>query len=252
MTSPPWGHGADDRHLECGLPASRRGRASSGTCRRRAASWPWPRSGWSNRCRVLAVLRADRRGRRRLASHQPKDIQALFARQKRAERPQIQVEVFDGETEVVPQLGHPVFEGHQSRSDLLDLVVGERPLVHPAQGLTLHQLAQQFDEGQDQGHQPLLHRFRVGVDPEAVYRFALIRLDHAISHQLFSRESSMPSTRALTDDTSARSETVTRSTSAMDSVTSPMMTTPPASTRSSRSTSATRSSLIAGWYGAVV
>jgi putative drug exporter of the RND superfamily len=67
---------------------------------------------------------------------------ASFAGQKRAERPQVQVEVFDGEAEVVPQLSHPGFKGHQSRSDLLDLIVGQRPLFHPAQGLTLHQLAQ--------------------------------------------------------------------------------------------------------------
>lgn len=76
---------------------------------------------------------------------------AFFARQKRAERPQVQVEVFDGETEVVPQLGHPGFQGHQGRSDRLDLIVRERPLFHPAQSLTLHQLAQQLDEGENQG-----------------------------------------------------------------------------------------------------
>ena len=56
----------------------------------------------------------------------------------------------------------------------------ERPLFHPAQGLTLHQLAQQFDAGEDQGHQALLHRLRVGIDPEPTYRIALIRCDHAI------------------------------------------------------------------------
>ena len=54
---------------------------------------------------------------------------ASFARQKRAKRSQVQVEVFHGEAEVVPQLVHPGFEGHQRRSDLLDLIVGERSLL---------------------------------------------------------------------------------------------------------------------------
>src|SRR5882757_7708748 len=203
----------------------------------------WPAEGELGVIRWRRAARR-RRVRRRLSS-------ASFARQKRAERPQVQIEVFDGETEVVPQLGHPGLEGHQSRSDLLDLIARERPLFHPAQGLTLHQLAQQFDQGENQGHQALLHRLRVGVDPEPAYRSALIRGDHvilAICHQLYSCESSMASIRPLIDVTSARSDTLTRSTSAMDKVMSPTMTTPPASTRSSRSTRAMRSPWITGSY----
>src|SRR6185437_10060535 len=46
-----------------------------------------------------------------------------------------------------------------------DLLVGERPLLDPAQRLALHELAEQLHDGQDQADQPPLDRLRVGVDP---------------------------------------------------------------------------------------
>src|SRR6267154_679 len=146
----------------------------------------------------LSIIRWRRAARRRRVRRRLS--LASFARQKRAKRPQVQVEI---------------------------------------------------DDGENQGHQALLHRLRVGVDPEPAYRSALIRCDHAIlaiCHQLYSCESSMASIRPRIDVTSARSDTLTRSTSAMDKVMSPTMTTPPASTRSSRSTRATRSPWSTGSY----
>src|SRR6516165_8559093 len=133
---------------------------------------------------------------------------------------------------MVPEFGHLLLQRHQGPADLFDLVVGERAIIHPPQRLPLHQLAEQLDDREDQGHQALLDRLRVCVNAMAPYRRALLPRCHG-THQPGTSSSSLASLiRALAEVTSARSETLTMSTSAMASVTSPLTTTPPASTRS--------------------
>src|SRR5215469_13507470 len=154
---------------------------------------------------------------------------------------------------MVPELGHLLLQRHQSPADFLDLVVGERAIIHSPQGLPLHQLAQQLHDGENHGHQAPLDRLRVRVDAMALYRRALLPGCQG-AHRPGTFSSSPALIRALADVTSARSETLTMSTSAMASVTSTITTPPPASTRSSRSTRAIRSVWMAGrcdWRGLV-
>src|SRR5258707_15491232 len=142
---------------------------------------------------------------------------------------------------MIPELGHPALERHERGTDPLDLVVAECALINSPQGLALHQLPQQFHEGEDQGDQAALHRLRVGVDPVTRGRRGLVGAVPGQVHRTSSLTSAPDSAKALTDVTSPRSEMVTMSTSATDRVISPATTTPPARTRSSRSTRAIRS-----------
>src|SRR5215471_8395331 len=48
----------------------------------------------------------------------------LFIRQQRPQRAEVEVEIFGGEPEMLPELGHPVLEGHEGPANRLDLVVG--------------------------------------------------------------------------------------------------------------------------------
>src|SRR5262245_10922805 len=146
---------------------------------------------------------------------------------------------------MVPELGHLLLQRHQGPADLFDLVVAERAIINSPQGLPLHQLAQQLHDREDQGHQALFDRLRVRVDAMALYRRVLFPRCHG-AHWPGTSSSSPALIKALADVMSARSETLTMSTSAMASVTSPLTTTPPASTRSSRSTRAIRSVWMAG------
>lgn len=62
---------------------------------------------------------------------------------------------------MLPELGHLLLKRHERPPDLLDLVVGEHALIHSPKGLPFHQLAQQFDDGENEAHQPLLDRLRM-------------------------------------------------------------------------------------------
>src|SRR5215813_11736927 len=146
---------------------------------------------------------------------------------------------------MISELGHLLLKRHQRPPDLLDLVVGERALIHSPQGLPFHQLAQQFDDREDQAHQPPLDRLWIRVDAMAPRGRGLLR-GCRNGHVPGTSGSASDPASALTDVTRARSETVTNSTSAMERVTSPLTTTPPASTRSSRSTRAIRSVRMGG------
>src|SRR5690349_15532676 len=117
---------------------------------------------------------------------------------------------------MVPELGHLLLQRHQSPADVFDLVVGERAIIHSPQGLSLHQLAQQLDDGEDQGYQAPLDRLRVRVNAMALYRRALLPRCQG-AHRPGTSSSSPALVRALTEVTSARSETLTMSTSAMAS-----------------------------------
>jgi MFS family permease len=169
-------------------------------------------------------------------------------RQERAEGAEVEVQVLRLEAEVLAQLGHPLLQPHERVAEPFGLLVGDGAVVDAPDGLALHELAEQFHDREDEGGQPAFGRaLVVAVKPVAN------RLRHAVTSP---RTGSCPSwpgsclscpswpgscpASALTEASSARSDTVTRSTSAIDSVISPVTTTPSASTRSSRSTSATR------------
>ena len=68
---------------------------------------------------------------------------------------------------MVSELGRPLVECHQRRPDALDLVVGQRSVICPPQRLAFHQLAQQFDDREYQGHQVSLDRVGIGVKPDS-------------------------------------------------------------------------------------
>ena len=50
------------------------------------------------------------------------------------------------------QLGHLLFQQHQCCPDALDLLVRHIAAVNPSNGLTLHQLAKQLDQGEHHAH----------------------------------------------------------------------------------------------------
>src|SRR5258708_36154059 len=142
---------------------------------------------------------------------------------------------------MISEFGHPALERHERGPDPLYLLVAERALINSPQGLALHQLPQQFHDGEDQADQPAFYRLRIGIDPMTRRQRALIKRVAGRGHRAISLTSAPDSARALTDVTSARSATVTMSTSATDRVTAPATTTPPASPRATTSTRAIRS-----------
>lgn len=57
------------------------------------------------------------------------------------------VQVLTLRTEVRAEPSHLLFQQHQRRSDALDLLIGRIPAINATDGLTFHQLAQQFHQG---------------------------------------------------------------------------------------------------------
>jgi hypothetical protein len=98
-----------------------------------------------------------------------------------AERTEIEVEVLGAEPELRADLADRFFELHQRRADRLDFLPGQRLLLHPPDGLALHQLAQEFDDRQHQlGDRSLhglglrfpAHRRNIALPPAAQLRAA--------------------------------------------------------------------------------
>lgn len=85
--------------------------------------------------------------------------------QQRSQRPEVQVQVLGPQSVAVTQFGHTVVEEHQGEPDPLFLVLAQVALVDTAQRLAFHELAQQFDDRQDQLDQVALDR--VGLEVEA-------------------------------------------------------------------------------------
>src|SRR5690349_15666183 len=83
--------------------------------------------------------------------------------QQIAERAQIQVQIALFEPEMLDQLLHAAIELHERVAEALDLLVGERAALHPAERLPLHQLAQQLDEREHELREALLDLLGVGV-----------------------------------------------------------------------------------------
>src|SRR5215210_1624246 len=85
--------------------------------------------------------------------------------QERAERAQVEVQIAVLEPELDLELLHPLCELHERLTQALDLLVGERPSLHPPERLALHQLPQQLDERQDELREAALDPLRIGLDP---------------------------------------------------------------------------------------
>src|SRR5439155_20607933 len=86
--------------------------------------------------------------------------------QQPAERSQVEVEIAVGELEVLLELLHALFQRHERRAQPLDLVVAEPARLDAADGLALHELAQQLDEREHELREPALHvRAILGLDP---------------------------------------------------------------------------------------
>src|SRR4051794_7975782 len=83
--------------------------------------------------------------------------------QQAAERPKVEVEVLVVEPEDLLELLHAGCERHQRAAQALYGRVVETPGLHAAQRLTLHQLAQQLDQGEDQRGEPALDVLRIGL-----------------------------------------------------------------------------------------
>src|SRR4051812_42086000 len=61
------------------------------------------------------------------------------------------------------QLAHALVEFQEGVAQALDLLVGERSVVHPAERLTLHQLPEQLDQREHQLGESLLDLLGIGV-----------------------------------------------------------------------------------------
>lgn len=82
-----------------------------------------------------------------------------------AQRPEIEVEVLHGQSVLGAQVAHAVVEEHEGRSQAFFLFVGEVSLVDAVQGLSFHELAQQFHESEDELHEVPFDGVAVGADP---------------------------------------------------------------------------------------
>src|SRR5690242_2033100 len=82
-----------------------------------------------------------------------------------AERPEVQVQIRPLQPELGDQLVHSLLETHERLPEPVDLVVGERTVLHALQGLPLHQLPQKLDEREDELRETPLDRLRIRVDP---------------------------------------------------------------------------------------
>ncbi len=76
--------------------------------------------------------------------------------QQISEWAEIEIQVGRAQAKVVGQFVNLGFEFHEGCAHLLDLLLGERASLHPADGLSLKQLTYQFDQSQHQLGQALL------------------------------------------------------------------------------------------------
>src|SRR5689334_9771750 len=89
---------------------------------------------------------------------------------------EVDVQVLLLELEVLAELFHLLLEQHERLSEPLDLFRRERAPLDPAQSLTLHQLANQLDQGQHQLRETLLEALAVRVDASPARRSESIEL----------------------------------------------------------------------------
>src|SRR5690349_17924945 len=85
--------------------------------------------------------------------------------QQIAQRAEVEVQIALFEPEMLDQLLHAAIELHERVAEALDLLVGQRAAVHPAERLPLHQLPQQLDEREHELREALLDLLGIGVHP---------------------------------------------------------------------------------------
>src|SRR4051812_36844017 len=80
-----------------------------------------------------------------------------------AERAQVEVQVLVSQPELALQFLHARLKSHERLAEPLDLVIGERAALHPANCLAFHELPEQLDQCQDELRQAALDVMGVGV-----------------------------------------------------------------------------------------
>src|SRR5689334_15276077 len=100
---------------------------------------------------------------RRICSALLPFLSALLSDQV-SERTKVEVQILVSEAKGLLELVHPLREGHERRSEALDLLRSERSAFDPVHGLALHELAQQLDHGHHELRQTLLKLLTIGVD----------------------------------------------------------------------------------------
>src|SRR5262249_31331594 len=86
----------------------------------------------------------------------PPCVVGVFGTRWVPRRAGVEVQVLVAQLEVLFQLVHALGGLHERRPEPLDLLVGQRARVHPAQRLPLHELAQKLDEGEHELGKPSL------------------------------------------------------------------------------------------------
>ena len=79
--------------------------------------------------------------------------------------PEVEVEVLHRQSVLGAQGAHAVVAQHECRSEAFFLLVGEVSLVDAVQGLSFHELAQQFHESEDEPDEVRFDGVAVGADP---------------------------------------------------------------------------------------
>src|SRR6185369_3364129 len=93
-----------------------------------------------------------------------------------AQRTQIQVQVRRFEVELFGKAVDGLFKAHQGEADGFDLVRGQGLRLHAADGLLLHHLAEELDEGEDEAEDGALDVLGVGVPARRLVGRALLDL----------------------------------------------------------------------------
>src|SRR6185436_358831 len=81
------------------------------------------------------------------------------------DRTQIEVQLLERDVELRREIDDGLLEAHERLPDVLGLVAGQRAGFHPADRLTLEDLADQLDERQHELQHGAPHFFRTRVPP---------------------------------------------------------------------------------------
>lgn len=88
-----------------------------------------------------------------------------------AYRPEVEIQVLRGQIETLRNQVDGFLELHQGDADILDVFRAQRLFFQAPHRLTLHQLADEFNETQDEFYNRLLHIFGVRVPSERMPGF---------------------------------------------------------------------------------
>src|SRR5258708_11271296 len=90
-----------------------------------------------------------------------------------SEGAEVEIEILSGQAELRADVEHSLFELHESDAYGFDFLFRQRPLLHPPNRLTLHQLAQELDDGKHELRHGSLHIVWLRIPPHG--RNALAR-----------------------------------------------------------------------------